>query len=64
MINECLPVFFFSDLDKDLQRAFKRYLRIRGIRPSTFNFLHGYMINKHSKEDLIWMKKLKKFFEA
>ncbi|XP_075672269.1 uncharacterized protein At2g39795, mitochondrial-like [Castanea sativa] len=54
----------FVDLDKDLQKAFKRYLRIRGIKPSTFNFLHEYMINKHSKEDLIWMKKLKKFFEA
>ncbi|KAK7817622.1 uncharacterized protein CFP56_042611 [Quercus suber] len=54
----------FVDLDKDLQKAFKRYLRIRGIKPRTFNFLHEYMINKHSKEDLIWMKKLKKFFEA
>ncbi|XP_050250601.1 uncharacterized protein At2g39795, mitochondrial-like [Quercus robur] len=54
----------FIDMDKDLQKAFKRYLRIRGIKPSTFNFLHKYMINKHSKEDLIWMKKLKKFLEA
>ena len=64
MINECLPVFSSSDLDKDLQKAFKRYLNIRGIKPSTINFLHEYMINKNSKEELIWMKKLRKFVEA
>ncbi|KAF3951304.1 hypothetical protein CMV_023030 [Castanea mollissima] len=54
----------FVDLDEDLQKAFKRYLNIRGIKPSTINFLHEYMINKNSKEELIWMKKLKKFVEA
>ncbi|XP_030931320.1 uncharacterized protein At2g39795, mitochondrial-like [Quercus lobata] len=54
----------FIDLDEDLQKAFKRYLNIRGIKPSTINFLHEYMINKNSKEELIWMKKLKKFVEA
>ncbi|KAK4579281.1 hypothetical protein RGQ29_029095, partial [Quercus rubra] len=54
----------FVDLDEDLQKAFRRYLNIRGIKPSTINFLHEYTINKNSKEELIWMKKLKKFVEA
>ncbi|GMY08434.1 Mitochondrial glycoprotein [Fagus crenata] len=54
----------FLDLDEDLQKAFNRYLKMRGIKPSTINFLHEYMINKNSKEELIWMKKLKKFIEA
>ena len=64
IIYECLHVFFSSDLDEDLQKAFRRYLNIRGIKPSTINFLHEYMISKNSKEELIWMKKLKKFVEA
>ena len=64
IIYKSLHVFFSSDLDEDLQKAFRRYLNIRGIKPSTINFLHEYMINKNSKEELIWMKKLKKFVEA
>ena len=64
LIYECFYIFFSSDLDEDLQKAFNRYLKIRGIKPSTINFLHEYMINKNSKEELIWMKKLKKFIEA
>ncbi|GMY08433.1 Mitochondrial glycoprotein [Fagus crenata] len=60
----CFYVFFSSDLDEDLQKAFNRYLKMRGIKPSTINFLHEYMISKNSKEELIWMKKLKKFIEA
>lgn len=49
------------DLDENLQKAFHKYLEIRGISPSTTNFLHEYMINKDSREYLIWMKDLKKF---
>ncbi|KAL4621031.1 hypothetical protein ACB092_06G198600 [Castanea dentata] len=47
-----------------LQKPFERYLKLRGIKPSTIKFLHEYMINKNSKEELIWMKELKKFIEA
>uniref|UniRef100_A0A5B7BWQ4 Mitochondrial glycoprotein family protein n=1 Tax=Davidia involucrata TaxID=16924 RepID=A0A5B7BWQ4_DAVIN len=54
----------FSDLDENLQKAFHKYLEIRGIKPSTTNFLHEYMINKDSKEYLMWLKNLKKFIEA
>ena len=64
LIYECFYVFFSSDLDEDLQKAFNRYLKMRGIKPITINFLHEYMINKNSKEELIWMKKLKKFIEV
>ncbi|RWR92443.1 Mitochondrial glycoprotein [Cinnamomum micranthum f. kanehirae] len=53
----------FSDLDENLQKAFHKYLTIRGIKPSTTNFLHEYMINKDSKEYLNWLKNLKKFIE-
>ncbi|KAK9120847.1 hypothetical protein Syun_018464 [Stephania yunnanensis] len=50
-------------LDENLQRAFHKYLEIRGIKPSTTNFLHEYMINKDSREYLVWLKNLKKFIE-
>lgn len=53
----------FGDLDENLQKAFHKYLEIRGIRPSTTNFLQEYMINKDSKEYLHWLKNLKKFIE-
>ncbi|KAH7537140.1 uncharacterized protein At2g39795, mitochondrial [Ziziphus jujuba] len=54
----------FHDLDENLQKAFHKYLEIRGIKPSTTNFLHEYMINKDSREYLVWLKKLKEFVEA
>lgn len=51
----------FGDLDENLQKAFHKYLEIRGIKPSTTNFLQEYMLNKESKEYLHWLKNLKKF---
>ncbi|KAL9426182.1 hypothetical protein AB3S75_033043 [Citrus x aurantiifolia] len=53
----------FGDLDENLQKAFHKYLEIRGVKPSTTNFLQEYMINKDSKEYLGWLKNLKKFIE-
>eukprot|EP00262_Sarcandra_glabra_P018193 TRINITY_DN6462_c0_g1_i2.p1 TRINITY_DN6462_c0_g1~~TRINITY_DN6462_c0_g1_i2.p1 ORF type:complete len:138 (+),score=28.35 TRINITY_DN6462_c0_g1_i2:151-564(+) len=53
----------FSDLDENLQKGFHKYLEIRGIKASTTNFLHEYMINKDSREYLMWLKNLKKFIE-
>ncbi|XP_072977716.1 uncharacterized protein At2g39795, mitochondrial-like [Typha angustifolia] len=53
----------FNDLDENLQKAFHKYLEIRGISPMTTNFLHEYMINKDSREYLHWLKNLKQFFE-
>jgi complement component 1 Q subcomponent-binding protein len=54
----------FHDLDENLQKAFHKYLEIRGIKPSTTNFLHEYMINKDSREYLLWLKNLKGFIDA
>ncbi|KAL6848207.1 hypothetical protein ACP4OV_022335 [Aristida adscensionis] len=51
----------FNDLDENLQRAFHKYLELRGITPMTTNFLHEYMINKDSREYLLWLRKLKDF---
>lgn len=53
----------FSDLDENLQKAFYKYLEIRGISPMTTNFLHEYMINKDSREYLWWLKNLKQFIQ-
>ncbi|KAL4376536.1 hypothetical protein GQ457_02G022600 [Hibiscus cannabinus] len=53
----------FYDLDENLQKAFHKYLEIRGIKPSTINYLFEYMINKDSREYLRWLKNLKKFIE-
>jgi complement component 1 Q subcomponent-binding protein len=52
-----------SDLDENLQRAFHKYLELRGISPMTTNFLHEYMINKDSREYLLWLRKLKDYFK-
>ncbi|KAK6135885.1 hypothetical protein DH2020_030372 [Rehmannia glutinosa] len=53
-----------KDLDENLQKAFHKYLEIRGIKPSTTNFLHGYMIDKDSREYITWLKNLQKFVQA
>ncbi|KAG7964895.1 hypothetical protein I3843_09G195000 [Carya illinoinensis] len=53
----------FNDLDENLQKAFHKYLEIRGIKPSTTNFLHEYMGNKENKEYLMWLKNIKDFIE-
>lgn len=54
----------FHDLDENLQKAFHKYLEIRGIKPSTTNFLHEYMINKDTREYANWLQKLKQFVAA
>ncbi|XP_050387829.1 uncharacterized protein At2g39795, mitochondrial-like [Argentina anserina] len=54
----------FHDLDENLQKSFHKYLEIRGIKPSTTNFLHEYMINKDSREYKNWLKKLKQFVQV
>ncbi|KAJ9180660.1 hypothetical protein P3X46_008874 [Hevea brasiliensis] len=53
----------FFDLDENLQKAFHKYLEIRGIKPSTTNFLFEYMRNKDDKEYLLWLKNLRSFME-
>ncbi|XP_057436934.1 uncharacterized protein At2g39795, mitochondrial-like [Lotus japonicus] len=53
----------FTDLDENLQKAFLKYLEIRGIKPSTTNFLQEYMFSKDHKEYLVWLKNLKNFIE-
>ncbi|XP_071710665.1 uncharacterized protein At2g39795, mitochondrial-like [Rutidosis leptorrhynchoides] len=54
----------FDELDENLQKAFHKYLEIRGIKPSATNFLHEYMVNKEHREYTNWLKNLKKFVEA
>ncbi|XP_058736968.1 uncharacterized protein At2g39795, mitochondrial-like [Vicia villosa] len=53
----------FTDLDENLQKAFLKYLEIRGITAGTTNFLQEYMFNKDNKEYLLWLKKVKSFVE-
>ncbi|KAK7339718.1 hypothetical protein VNO77_20399 [Canavalia gladiata] len=53
----------FTDLDENLQKAFHKYLEIRGIKPSTTNFLQEYMFGKDNKEYLTWLNNLKNFIE-
>ncbi|KAJ6717951.1 COMPLEMENT COMPONENT 1 [Salix purpurea] len=54
----------FHDLDENLKKGFHKYLEIRGIKASTTNFLHEYMINKDSREYMGWLSNLKQFIEA
>lgn len=53
----------FSDLDENLQKGFYKYLDVRGIKPSTTNYLREYMADKDNREYLLWLKNLKKFVE-
>lgn len=53
----------FDDLDENLQKAFHRFLEIRGIKPSFTDFLAGYVANKDSREYLQWLKDVKSFVE-
>ncbi|KAJ8747119.1 hypothetical protein K2173_008918 [Erythroxylum novogranatense] len=51
----------FNDLDENLQKAFHKYLEIRGIKPSTTNFLLEYMTEKDNREYLKWLNNIKDF---
>ncbi|XP_010553052.1 PREDICTED: uncharacterized protein At2g39795, mitochondrial-like [Tarenaya hassleriana] len=53
----------FEDLDENLQKAFLKFLEVRGIKASTTNFLIEYMANKDSREYLQWLKDLKSFVQ-
>ncbi|KAL0911441.1 hypothetical protein M5K25_019582 [Dendrobium thyrsiflorum] len=53
----------FNDLDENLQKAFHKFLEIRGISPATTNFLYEYMINKDDREYSRWLQNLKQFIE-
>ncbi|KAK4836707.1 hypothetical protein QYF36_026609 [Acer negundo] len=54
----------FSDLDKNLKKAFHRYLDAKGINAGFIGFLYEYMRNKCTREHLIWLKKMKNFIEV
>lgn len=51
----------FADLDEGLQESLRRYLEVRGIRHSLYNFLTEYMMNKEEREYLGWLKNMKSF---
>ncbi|KAL9249740.1 hypothetical protein AKJ16_DCAP01263 [Drosera capensis] len=54
----------FSDLDENLQKAFRKYLEVRGIKNNITKFLYEYMANKESKEYFRWLNGMKKFIAA
>ncbi|CAM8886510.1 hypothetical protein QQ045_024070 [Rhodiola kirilowii] len=51
----------FTDLDENLQKAFHKYLDIRGINFGVGNFMIKYMVAKDAKEYLRWLKSLQNF---
>ncbi|CAF2121809.1 BnaA03g12340D [Brassica napus] len=51
----------FDDLDENLQRAFHKFLEIRGINLTLTNFLADYMVNKDKRSHLQWLKDVKSF---
>ncbi|GLT92598.1 hypothetical protein SLE2022_104290 [Rubroshorea leprosula] len=51
----------YSDLDENLQKAFEKYLEIRGITTYTTNFMLSYMKDKDNREYLQWLRELKNF---
>ncbi|XP_010517342.1 PREDICTED: uncharacterized protein At2g39795, mitochondrial-like [Camelina sativa] len=53
----------FEDLDDNLKKTFYKFLEIRGVKASTTNFLHEYMMRKVNQEYLLWLKNVKAFME-
>ncbi|EFH38545.1 mitochondrial glycoprotein family protein [Arabidopsis lyrata subsp. lyrata] len=53
----------FEDLDENLKKTFYKFLEIRGVKASTTNFLHEYMMRKVNREYLLWLKNVKEFME-
>ncbi|KAL9272342.1 hypothetical protein AKJ16_DCAP09551 [Drosera capensis] len=54
---------FRNDLDENLQKAFRKYLKVRGIKNSITEFLYEYMTNKESKEYFRCLNGMKKRFQ-
>ena len=63
-----------SELDKNLQEAFHKYLEVRGITPTTTRLLHEYAINKDrsvlqktaikdKRKNLVFLTKLSDFIK-
>ncbi|KAL3531777.1 hypothetical protein ACH5RR_005298 [Cinchona calisaya] len=53
----------FEKLEHNLQHSLLKYLEIRGIKVSLVVFLHKYMAAKSSKDDMLWLNKLKNFIK-
>ncbi|KAJ4907587.1 Mitochondrial glycoprotein family protein [Raphanus sativus] len=53
----------FDDLDENLQKAFHRFLEIRGIKPTITEVVAGYLVNKASRERFQWLKDVKSFVD-
>ncbi|XP_006656042.1 uncharacterized protein At2g39795, mitochondrial-like [Oryza brachyantha] len=53
----------FQDLDESLQKALHRYLEVRGIKHSLYDWLHEYMMSKDEKEYVVWLKNMKEFIQ-
>ena len=54
---------FGRDLDENLQKAFHRFLEIRGIKPNITEFVADYLANKDSRERLQLLKDVKTFVD-
>ena len=52
------------EMSEDLRNALHKYLEIRGIKPSMYNFLHEYAGKKTDEEFLYWLKNFKKSVES
>ncbi|CDY38743.1 BnaC03g15060D [Brassica napus] len=52
-----------DDLDENLQKAFNKFLEIRGINPTITDFLADYLANKDKREHLRWLKDVKSFVD-
>ncbi|WZY81341.1 hypothetical protein YC2023_027725 [Brassica napus] len=52
-----------SDLDENLQKAFHRFLEIRGIKPNITEFVTDYLANKDRREQLQLLKDVKTFVD-
>ncbi|XP_074369396.1 uncharacterized protein LOC141710764 [Apium graveolens] len=53
----------FSELNDNLKEQFKKYLEMRGIKPSTTNTILGYMLDKVNREKLRSLYKLREQLE-
>ncbi|KAF3544462.1 hypothetical protein DY000_02001398 [Brassica cretica] len=52
-----------DDLDENLQKAYHRFLEIRGIKPNITEFMADYMADKAGRERLHWLNDVKSFLD-
>jgi complement component 1 Q subcomponent-binding protein len=59
-----VSVFFLSDLDETLQRAFQDLLKARGLSAKVATYVMDYLSLKEHREYMRWLHNVETFFAS